>query len=128
MANPLIGRDSYETCFVKDLSHFIRILFQLLGQTICSSILEISDGKGRPLPRRLVLTSTHLHIQRNITKDNATDNDADSNRPTHGSVSDRGLSGDGSFDSFGEFREFPPDSPPPEFNVSFPRLNYEAIV
>lgn len=76
-------------------------------------MLEISDGKGRPVPRRLVLTSTHLHVQRNIGKDLG-DNDADSNRPTHGSVSDRGLSGDGSFDSFGD-----PESPPPEFNVSF---------
>lgn len=88
---------------------------QLQGQTICSSVLEVSDGKGRPVPRRLLLTSTHLHIQRNVSKD-ATDNDADSNRPTHGSVSDRGLSvsGEESFDSFGD----PPESPPPEFNVS----------
>ena len=68
--------------------------------------MEISDGKGRPAPKRLLLTPTHLVIQRNVIKDG---DDADSNRPTHGSVSDRGLSGEGSFDSFAET-----DSPPPE--------------
>ena len=80
---------------------------------VYSSLVEISDGKGRPVPRRLVLSSTHLHVQRNVHKDAIVDNDADSNRPTHGSVSDRGLSGEGSFDSFVDT-----DSPPPEYNVS----------
>jgi len=47
-----------------------------------------------------------------------TTDDADSTRPTHGSVSDRGLSGDGSFESFGDM-----DSPPPEYNVSIVYLS-----
>lgn len=86
---------------------------------VYSSLVEISDGKGRPVPRRLLLSSTHLHVQRNVHKDAmVVDNDADSNRPTHGSVSDRGLSGEGSFDSFVET-----DSPPPEYTVSGSKSN-----
>ncbi|CAG7822102.1 unnamed protein product [Allacma fusca] len=77
-------------------------------QTMCTSVVDISNGKAKPVPRRLVLTGTHILVQKN-SKDA---DDTDSNRPTHGSVSDRGFSGGESFDSYADTT-----SPPPENNV-----------